>query len=262
MAKTNPIDPNVPAGSEVPRLGDNRIRNLAAAVAEEQNVDHYMGSDGGAGTGYNEDAAGEHKKVTLRVQTSKPTAASGKGFVYTKTVNGVVELFYEDHAGSEIQITSGGILKSLNLTDDQTADGVKTFSKQAVFTLGLTTAKALISTLATGTPPLTVDSTTKVDNLNVDKVDGKDIDSIFGAWAGKSNNTSYLAASDGFVVGYGSRVTDQYCYTDSSNPPTSIKFANDAENGYGGGGFMFPVIKGNYWKVTGATAVFWLPIGA
>jgi hypothetical protein len=107
-------------------------------------------------------------------------------------VSGKAELFYKDEDGNEIQITSGGILNSLNLAGNQTVAGVKTFSSQPSLPAGLTAAAALISTLADGTAPLTVASATKVTNLNADKVDGKDIDSIFGSWASKSNNTSGL----------------------------------------------------------------------
>jgi len=180
MAKTDPIDPAVPAGSDDPKLGDNRIRELARAVAEILNKDHYIGADGGSGTGYNEDAAGEHNKVTLRA-TTKPTAVASKGFVYGKDVSGKIELFYEDEDGTEIQITTGGILNSCNLTGNQTIAGIKTFSSQPSFAAGLTAAAALISTLADGTAPLSIISTTKVANLNVDKVDGYDIAAYAGA---------------------------------------------------------------------------------
>ena len=200
MAKTDPIDPAVPAGSEDPKLGDNRIRELARAVAEILNKDHYIGANGGSGTGYNEDAAGEHNKVTLRA-TTKPTAVASKGFVYGKDVDGKIELFYEDEDGSEVQITTGGILNSCNLAGDQTIAGAKTFSgiatlvQQAVLTGGLTAAAALISTLANGTAPLTVVSATKVANLNADKVDGYDI----AAYAGEQ---SYTFAG-GFIIKQG-----------------------------------------------------------
>ena len=179
MAKTDPIDPAVPAGSEDPKLGDNRIRELARAVAEILNKDHYIGVNGGSGTGYNEDAAGEHNKVTLRA-TTKPTAVASKGFVYGKDVGGKIELFYEDEDGTEIQITTGGILNSCNLTGDQTVAGVKTLSSQLVLPEGLTAAKAIVSTLADGTAPMTVVSATKVANLNADKVDGYDVAAYVG----------------------------------------------------------------------------------
>ncbi len=175
MAKTTPLDPAVPAGSEDPKLGDNRIRNLAAAVAELLSKDHYMGTDGGAGTGYNEDAAGEHAKVTIR-NGSAPTTAAGKGFLYVASG----ELYYKDASGNVIQLTNGGKLYGLDLTNAQTAAGVKTFSAQASFAAGITAAAAIISTLAQGTAPLQVASNTKVTNLNADKWDGYDLAAYAG----------------------------------------------------------------------------------
>ena len=196
MSKTDGLDPNVPAQSESPKLGARRIRELARAVAELLNVDHYIGSDGGAGTGYNEDDTGEHKKVTLRV-ASAPTVESNKGYVYAKDVGGKAELFYKDEDGNEIQITAGGILNSCNLAGDQTVAGVKTLSSRPSLPNGLTAAKALISTLATGTAPLTVASTTKVANLNADKVDGYDI----AAYTGGQSHTF----PGGLIMKFGKR---------------------------------------------------------
>ena len=263
MAKSDGIDPSVPAGSEDPKQGDNRIRALARAVIEILSKDHYVGSDGGAGTGYNEDAAGEHSKFTLRA-TTKPVAASGKGFGYAKTEDGKTEFYYEDAAGNEIKFTVDGILNSCNLTGDQTIAGAKTLSSQLVLPEGLTAAKAIISTLAAGTAPLTVASGTKVSNLNADKVDGKHSNEQFGAWASKISNTSYLAASDGFAIGYtASKQSWLKGYTDSSSPPTTVRVGNRSGEGITAG-ITLPVKKGDYWKITsvGTTTVFWLPIGA
>lgn len=50
------------------------------------------------------------------------------------------------------------------LSDSQTFTGTNTFTQQ------------IVSTLATGTSPLAVTSTTKVSNMNVDQVDGADLD--------------------------------------------------------------------------------------
>ncbi|MDO8302921.1 MAG: hypothetical protein Q7T18_06755 [Sedimentisphaerales bacterium] len=117
MAKTNPINTANPAGSSDPKQGDDYIRTLALAVAEILAVDHYIG----ASSPYNEDAAGEHAKITLR-QAAKPANVADKGFVYTKDVSGTTELFYEDEAGNEIQLTSGGkILLTKNLIANNTA---------------------------------------------------------------------------------------------------------------------------------------------
>ncbi len=105
MAKTNPINTANPAGSSDPKQGDDHIRTLAKAVAEILGVDHYVG----ASSPYSEDAAGEHKKVTLNaVLGSDPDPGTGKGSLYIKTVNAKPELFYEDADDDAIQLTSGG----------------------------------------------------------------------------------------------------------------------------------------------------------
>jgi hypothetical protein len=81
---------------------DNYIRRVQLAVRERMQVDHIWmigNTDGG------------HNKLSLAIQTGKPTAAAGYGFVYTKDIGGgVVELFWEDALGNEKQMTSGGRL--------------------------------------------------------------------------------------------------------------------------------------------------------
>jgi hypothetical protein len=87
-----------------------------------------------------------------------------------------------------------------------------------------------------------------------------------GAWSSKSNNTVYTAASDGFVMAQRENISaDLVGYTDSNNPPTTqvaIEGLNSSpENDtkhYAS--IMFPVRSGQYWKVTGATTVYWVPL--
>lgn len=50
------------------------------------------------------------KHIELIERTGDPTNAANKGFVYTKDVGGVTELFYMDESGNVIQITAGGLL--------------------------------------------------------------------------------------------------------------------------------------------------------
>lgn len=84
----------------------------------------------------------------------------------------------------------------------------------------------------------------------------------FGDWASKSNNTAYLAATDGFVLAYStiSYGTVMEGYTDGSNPPTTLR----AQCGTGENvnnhqvSIMFPVKAGDYYKVNTGT-VFFLP---
>lgn len=56
------------------------------------------------------DTSGEHDKVTLPERASDPSNAANKGFVYSKDVGGLTELFYEDSAGTVKQLTSAGSL--------------------------------------------------------------------------------------------------------------------------------------------------------
>jgi len=88
------------------------------------------------------------------------------------------------------------------------------------------------------------------------------VDDLIGAKASKSNNTAYLAATAGFVCAITANGWTAIAgYTDSSNPPTTTMARN-----YGNGGAQpvsvtFPVKKGHYWKVVGATTVYWIPLG-
>ncbi len=104
MAKTDPINTANPAGSSDPKQGDDHIRTLAKAVAEILGVDHYTG----ASSPYNEDAAGEHAKVTLHAPISDPSNVANKGHLYIKDVNSKAELHFQDEDGDAIQLTSGG----------------------------------------------------------------------------------------------------------------------------------------------------------
>jgi len=80
----------------------------------------------------------------------------------------------------------------------------------------------------------------------------------FGAWVSKSDNTVYQAATDGFVIVYCATgaVTG---YTDASTPPTTTRLITYGESA---NGFTMPVRKGDYWKVAGATTVYWLSLGS
>ena len=90
-----------------------------------------------------------------------------------------------------------------------------------------------------------------------------------GDWVAKSNNVSYLAATDGFVTCYessgGAADSLAYGYTDISNPPTTRRafIHGSGSCGTNQAGLMMPVKKGNYWKVTVSrtAAVYWIPLG-
>ena len=81
-----------------------------------------------------------------------------------------------------------------------------------------------------------------------------------GNYVAKANNTVYLAETDGFVMGQTTGIGTAEGLTDSSNPPTtSVSYGT---SGNGNGNVMFPVRKGDYWKVTGCDkSVWWIPLG-
>ena len=132
------FDTAAPDGGDDPAEADNNMRRIQRAVQEREDVDHHWPL---TGTEVSDAETGEHKKVTLRVG-SAPTAVANKGFVYIKDVSNKAELFYRDEDGNEIQITSGGILKSLNLAGNQTAAGVKTFSSSPIVPTPTTSLQA------------------------------------------------------------------------------------------------------------------------
>lgn len=46
--------------------------------------------------------------LLLSEQGAAPAAEPNAGWVYSKDVSGITELFYRDDTGAEVQITSGG----------------------------------------------------------------------------------------------------------------------------------------------------------
>jgi hypothetical protein len=150
--------------------------------------------------------------------TSDPANAANKFFIYTKDVSSKVQFFLQDEDGNVLQLTSAGEFNPAVfalLTGAQTIAGVKTFSSQPSLPAGLTAAAALVSTLATGTAPLTIASTTKVANLNVDKVDGYDVSAYSGG-------ESYTFP--------GGRIEKQGTASVSANSGGSVSFATAFPN--------------------------------
>lgn len=94
-----------------------------------------------------------------------------------------------------------------------------------------------------------------------------------GAWVSKSSGTTYQAATDGIVVGFGAMAVGASLamYTDSSSSPTTqrVNIISTVSTGNINGsvvsGFM-PVKKNDYWVANGAgtawTTLFFIPLGS
>lgn len=83
-----------------------------------------------------------------------------------------------------------------------------------------------------------------------------------GSWESKTDNTAYLAATDGFVVASRSSNGWIYGYTDSNASPSTLRAMSKTHTVYDSyGSITFPVRAGDYWKTSGADALlFWIPI--
>lgn len=103
IVHTETHDETKPAGTRARSLGDDDIREKDRMYRERLAIDHVFLADesGEAGIGI-------HKKVTMRILAADPTQYDDVGYVYLKTVSGVIELFYEDSAGTVTQLTSAG----------------------------------------------------------------------------------------------------------------------------------------------------------
>jgi len=109
IVHTETHDESKPAGTRARSLGDDDIREKDRAIRERLAVDHIFLADE---TG--EDGIGIHKQVTMR-SIAAPTAYDDVGYVYCKEVSGVIELFFMDSAGTEIQLTSVGKITPASL---------------------------------------------------------------------------------------------------------------------------------------------------
>ena len=85
----------------------------------------------------------------------------------------------------------------------------------------------------------------------------------FGAWNNGApwvSGTAYLAATDGFVCALFSGAGNCYIYTDSANPPTVTRAIGWANSG--AESCTSPVKKGEYWKASTNSTIYWIPLGS
>jgi len=93
-----------------------------------------------------------------------------------------------------------------------------------------------------------------------------------GSWVSKTVGTSYLAETDGFIVGaIRARQPsggESYVYTDSSNPPTTARVTAVMWDGVALVPFCVAVRKNDYYKVTSGSEsgyvpyAYWIPLGS
>lgn len=115
MAFTETWSETTPAGASARSLGDDYIREFKRTYAERMAVDHDIRDDeaGAEKSVTPTGTIGYHKKVTMPVRSSAPSAVASACMMYTKDVSAVAEIFFQKEDGTEIQVTSGGALRSM-----------------------------------------------------------------------------------------------------------------------------------------------------
>ena len=86
-----------------------------------------------------------------------------------------------------------------------------------------------------------------------------------GVWTEVAAGVVIQAKSDGFVLAHsiGEDSNTIKTYTDSSNPPTTVRCNENVHSGgaYGLTSCTMPVRKGDYWKVDGSKIiVYWISL--
>lgn len=108
----------VPADTDLANTLGDVVRDLKRDIRERAEIDHDWDDTTNAG---------KHNKVTLQEQGADPGTVANEGFVYTKDVGGVTELFYKDSAGTVKQLTTAGFLnftaQDLTLDNDKALRG-------------------------------------------------------------------------------------------------------------------------------------------
>ena len=257
------------------RVGRQQILDNNAALETALQRDHNFPGTVGADDG-------EHIKVTFHAPIAKPANEANKGFLYIKDVAGVAELHFEDEAGNEIQLTTGGLLNAMLLAGVQTVTGAKTF--QADITLnggnvvmaGSETVDGVdVSAHAAGTAKAQhaagiADHTHQSAGAEGGKLTGSAFSTIFGEWQSVSitKDTVYQASTDGILIVNAEKtyINDKYLrlYTDANNPPTTLRARLGGSGGRDEGSITCPIKKNHYYKVSGTgsiTDAYWLPIG-
>jgi len=93
-------DATKPQGTLPIRDLDETIRDFKIAVQERLEREHG---------GINDADSGRHRVISMPA-VGTPGGIAGRAQMYCKNVNGVIEMFYLDSNGTEVQMTSGGKL--------------------------------------------------------------------------------------------------------------------------------------------------------
>ena len=250
----------LPDNTTVANTIDNHNRDLRLGVRSRMALEHVWPS---AHTGTS--SAGRHTFLTFQAQAAAPTMAgtTAAGLYVTTEAQGALIFVGSDGTETTIINTAGTIG-----TGDSVEVAVITGGTLGSIPICSSASPTAILALTASAPGLTLHTNTNTGASTWEKIDLSDTGqvensptSMFSAWESKSNDTVYEATTDGFVTAWRTPAGTIEAYSDGNNPPTTLR--NYSSSGNGNANVSFPVKKGDYWKVTGAThGVFWMPLGS
>jgi len=226
---TYTYDTNTPLGSDDPAEADDRMREIKSALQERLNVEHVFDLTGTEVSGAN---TGKHTDITCDsivnggalTNTGAFSVNTDKFTVAAATGNTAIE--------GTLDIASTIPITAMLDEDDMTSDSdTAVVSQQSI--------KAYIDAQI-------------IANAK-----------SLGSWVSNPSGyaTSVTALTDGFVCAYVNSGSSQNL---NGYTPTSTKrvhFKNIGEEiGTIHGSITMPVKKGDTWKVTGASTVYWIPL--
>jgi len=248
-------DATIPDNSQPHGNDYNEHRETKLAVGIRMTKEHVAFAGSSVG--------GEHKPGSARIYVGDYSASSAGDALPTTKPDGATALDSDD-AGMlawDTDATYGRLLYKwsgaaweefmVSLESAQTIAGVKTFASPVINT-------GISGTAVLDEDDLASNSATKIATQQSLKA-YIDAQTVFGTRISRSQNTYYEAETNGIVHGYsGTNVTIKG-YTDELEEPTTL-----VQWGYSASGIApisFPVKKGDYWMVSGAISLYWLPIG-
>ena len=135
------------------------------------------------------------ESAAVAVTSPTPPVSANNGDIWIDTSDGIAYFYYSDGTSSQwVEMMSSGVplmASKANLSGD-------TFT-------GNVTAPKFVSNVATGTSPLTVSSTTTVDNLSADLLDGQH--GTFYAPTGMITQFAGATAPNGWLICDGTAVS-------------------------------------------------------
>ena len=248
---TQGVSPVAPSYSGKLALAQVTIVNGDTSIPADRIVDVRAFISAGSG-GVPDDSTLEKSGDTWRVKDTGITGA--------KLNTNVADGSTLEKSGTSLRVKALGInyLKiNSNVADGVTIEKSGTTGKLQVKALGITNDK-INSNVVDG---VTLEKDGTTGKLKVVTVAAAP---SFGAWSTKANNTVYTAATDGFVCAIPSisSESDAYGYTDSANPPVTVRARGAHNETWINSSIIMPVRKGDYWKVINCVSIYWLPLGS